>query len=659
MTHSDRLAGWPTFVRELEGTLAVHAQYVLHGNIRDLYLVPGDEDGTAARLEPITSVLWEALRRSGYRCLIGFDTVDGLSLHSPDTAEAAGQVLGAGVLGTQPSLEKLRAHLSTVVSPAAELEPITLPDGREAPPPRPRAAMLIDYASRIPRVPGSLDQTERDFFLFCQKLANTARPLPALEGPRPYALFNPIIWLSDGERDLPQWLAAGTERIRTIGLSLPGLDERHSAARLLARRFGVRNPAAGSPDARLIDRFALETDGMTLHAMREATRLAYDRQMGFDRLPDAVRVYKLGIADNPWEGVRLRERIRAGAAPDPDGPGPSLHKGTSLSLHRRVKGQTAAVNKTLDILMRAALGLSGSQATSSGSRPRGVLFFAGPTGVGKTELAKSVAHLLFGDTESYLRFDMSEFSASHAADRLVGAPPGYVGFEAGGELTSAVRRRPFRVVLFDEIEKAHSAVLDKFLQILEDGRLTDGQGVTTYFSECVLVFTSNLGIVETDQRTNEKTVRVSTEMGLSYEQLRAVILAGIEREFKVVMGRPELLNRFGDNIVIFDFISAPTAGKIFDSQLANILRRVGEEQQITVEVPTDIRDELRKHCTQNLDNGGRGIGNALESAFINPLARGLFSRGLAAGSTVRITGIDLTGEQVALTLADLTTVEGD
>ena len=211
--------------------------------------------------------------------------------------------------------------------------------------------------------------------------------------------------------------------------------------------------------------------------MIEVTRLAKEREVPLAELPDAVRTYKLGVLDNPWKREHLRKRIVDGEQRVP----------------ARVVGQPQAVTKTLDILKRAVLGLSGAQAARASSRPRGVLFFAGPTGVGKTELAKAITSLVFGNEDAYLRFDMSEFSAEHAGDRLIGSPPGYVGFEAGGELTNAVRQDPFRVILFDEIEKAHPRILDKFLQILEDGRLTDGRGNTAFFSESILVFTSNLG----------------------------------------------------------------------------------------------------------------------------------------------------------------------
>jgi len=240
---------------------------------------------------------------------------------------------------------------------------------------------------------------------------------------------------------------------------------------------------------------------------------------------------------------------------------------------------------------------------------------------------------------------MSEFAQDHAADRLTGAPPGYVGFEAGGELTGAVRRKPFQVILFDEIEKAHALVLDKFLQILEDGRLTDGQGITTYFSECVLIFTSNLGIIVTDPQTGER--RQTVQPGMLYPQMEVTVKAAIREHFTTRIGRPELLNRLGDNIVVFDFISKEVAAEIFDLQLDNVIARVLDELGITLRIEDQAHAVLQKECTKDIANGGRGIGSLLESNLINPLARYLFDEDCTPGTTVVITSIVVGGEQTS------------
>jgi ATP-dependent Clp protease ATP-binding subunit ClpB len=267
------------------------------------------------------------------------------------------------------------------------------------------------------------------------------------------------------------------------------------------------------------------------------------------------------------------------------------------------------------------MGLTGAQTRSSGNRPRGVLFFAGPTGVGKTELAKTLTELIFGDERAYIRFDMSEFAEEHTGARLLGAPPGYIGYDAGGELTNAVREKPFSVVLFDEIEKAHPRILDKFLQILEDGRLTDGRGETAYFSEAILVFTSNLGIyVEDDHGRRIQNVSLDDPQDVVESRVRGAI----QDYFKFRLSRPEILNRIGDNIVVFGFITPGVAAQIFAGMLRNVQARVRNEHKVELAIDEAVRARLQDLCTRDLSNGGRGIGNRLESLFVNPLSRALF-----------------------------------
>jgi ATP-dependent Clp protease ATP-binding subunit ClpA len=256
--------------------------------------------------------------------------------------------------------------------------------------------------------------------------------------------------------------------------------------------------------------------------------------------------------------------------------------------------------------------------------------------VGKTELAKTLTQLVFGDERAYIRFDMSEFAEEHTGARLLGAPPGYIGYDAGGELTNAVREKPFSVVLFDEIEKAHPRILDKFLQILEDGRLTDGRGETAYFSEAIIVFTSNLGIVvENERKERVQTVQPSDP----HDVVEARVRGAIQDHFKYRLSRPEILNRIGDNIVVFGFITPEVGAQIFEGMLRNVVDRVRDEHKIELSVAPSVRKRLADLCTQDLSNGGRGIGNQLESLFVNPLSRALFRFPLAGRSTLAVTGL--------------------
>ena len=318
-------------------------------------------------------------------------------------------------------------------------------------------------------------------------------------------------------------------------------------------------------------------------------------------------------------------------------------------LGRRLRGQDEAVERSLDIVVRSVMGLSGAQAAAQVSKPRGVLFFAGPTGVGKTELAKALTELIFGDERAYIRFDMSEFAAEHAAERLAGAPPGYLGHDAGGELTNAVRKQPFSLILFDEIEKAHPRVMDKFLQILDDGRLTDGSGSTVYFSESVIVFTSNLGLKVLDER-GLTVQNVTPSMGRL--ELEERMTTAVRQHFIEALDRPELLNRIGDNIVVFNFISDEAAGEIFQVQLDRVISLVQRQRGVRIRLSSPARATLHSAATAAavLEFGGRGIGSLLERAFVNPLARALFSIGAGPGEELMVTEVRNENGQWSLVL---------
>ncbi len=231
-------------------------------------------------------------------------------------------------------------------------------------------------------------------------------------------------------------------------------------------------------------------------------------------------------------------------------------------LHERVIGQDEAVRAVADAVLRARSGLSDP------NRPIGSFIFLGPTGVGKTELARALAEFLFDDERSMVRIDMSEYMEKHSVARLIGAPPGYVGFEEGGQLTEAVRRRPFAVVLFDEIEKAHPDVFNALLQILDDGRLTDGQGRTVDFKNTVVIMTSNIG----SQYILDRGGGLAERDSLAYAQMKSEVLSALRQHF-----RPEFLNRV-DEIVVFHGLSREHLAKIVEIQLNRIRQRLADRR---------------------------------------------------------------------------------
>ncbi len=598
----------PRWIRDLTRLLPIRSQFVVAGNIRDNFLTPLPGGATLA---PLLRCLWAHLAPLDYRFILVYDPVEGLRPYpnEPAAVELAVRLFDLKLVdgATPTSLEGLIGVMKKV---AAQ---------REA-----RCALVVDYASRLTRAPDHLDAAEHRFFVAAERLSLAANPIVPRGADVASAVgkarYNPVLWLANRSQDLPPWLTFDSTRVAVIAIGLPDFETRLAAAPLLGGLFADYESGTEAEQRKFADALARLTDGLPLAALGDIAQLADRQGIGFRDVDDAVQCYKVGVVENPWKKGYLRSRI-AGALP---------------FIETRVRGQRPAVTKTIDILMRSVMGLTGAQARSSGNRPRGVLFFAGPTGVGKTELAKTLTQLIFGDDRAYIRFDMSEFAEEHTGARLLGAPPGYIGYDAGGELTNAVREKPFAVVLFDEIEKAHPRILDKFLQILEDGRLTDGRGETAYFSEAILVFTSNLGIYVEDEHGRRVQ---SVQPGDAQDVVESRVRGAIEDYFKYHLSRPEILNRIGDNIVVFGFITPEIGAQIFDGMLANVVDRVRDEHKIDLAIADAVRSSLREMCIRDLANGGRGIGNQLESLFVNPLSRALFGLALEGRVGVTVTAL--------------------
>ncbi|MBG4537983.1 ATP-dependent Clp protease ATP-binding subunit [Pseudomonas aeruginosa] len=594
----------PRWLRDLLRFLPLKSQFVLSGNIRDLQaceVVPG-----TVTAQSFNQTLCDALLDAGYTQVLAWDPLAGFRVLGRPGSEAGAtpQVLldlgltpvdGAAPAGT----DLLGATLQRLVNRSGE--PI---------------ALIVDFASRLAVRNDALSAAEHQLFTQALVLSHQARSRPAGEQRKPF--FNSVLWVVEKEGDLPDWLLVDNPRLRHIPVSKPDQPARRARAPALLRGLGgagVAEEALQQAAATFVE----NTEGLLLLDLNAIVQLARVEGLAMERIADAVRRYKGGVTEDPWLKID-RQRIRQ----------------ADEIVRRRVKGQQHAVTHMLDIVKRAMTGVGASR---KGNRPRGVAFLAGPTGVGKTELAKTVTSLLFGDESAYIRFDMSEFSAEHADQRLIGAPPGYVGYDVGGELTNAIREKPFSVVLFDEIEKAHPRILDKFLQILDDGVLTSGRGDRVYFSEALIVFTSNLGIY----RQGENGERVANVLpGESFEAVQGKVHGEIERYFKLVLNRPEILNRIGENIIVFDFIRADVAEQIFTQMVDGTFADL-REQRLVIELAEAPRQALHDLCLGDLSNGGRGIRNQLEARLLNPLSRALFDQDAQPGERFLISALDADG----------------
>ncbi|MBF0451453.1 MAG: ATP-dependent Clp protease ATP-binding subunit [Candidatus Magnetomorum sp.] len=554
------------WISSFEHFLKIKNIYVISGNINDIVLYDNSPENTVFTMD-INSFLIQICQKHDFRILAFYDESEGFSIPIASQKE----LFDSCVNDIQPTET-----------------PHDNPCRQFIKQPYP-AVLILRFFS---------EGSDALFRLLKSVLSNLS-----LLG-HPHSM---IVCLFDHAKNVPQWLYQNYSTVHAIDIGKPSEKERFQFLSLIYDDFYPAQNALSSKDkAMCIQNFSRLTEGLMLSELNVMPYLSTRHKISVDQYLQLVKQYKFGRQSAIWQSINTKTFERA-----------------NQLLKKRIKGQDEVVHAVMDTLKRASIGLSGIPRSSQMNAPRSVLFFAGPTGVGKTEMARCIAEIFFGDQSQLFRLDMNEYSEPSAEARLFGAATRDQMDAVDGCLIRQVMQQPASLIVFENIESAHPNVLDRLPKILTDGYMNGPQGNTVFFSECIIVFTTSIGSAQ-GKIGDKKYDFTETGFMPKYEIVKQLIRMTVEEHFKIKLKRPKLFHCLGDNIFVFDFIRGPVIPDIIEAMLQDVISSVAQRTGIKLICSDQIIETIHEIVLRKDVNGARGIANVIEHVLVNPLSRYLF-----------------------------------